>query len=745
MAAPTATGPGGGFSVEEDVSTVIPGVSVDDADGDLLRVLLRVEHGTLSVIADAGFVVSNGGRDLFLFPNPPDTLNGILAGLTYQPDGDFSGTESLSILVTDNGTTTTSNHSFTVTPVNDLPTVQGPATYNGNEDTAIPLGGITVDDVDGDPLTAIVNVNVGTLSIDPQFASLGTVTDGGRSILFTSKAAADINAALATLTYHPDSHFAGPAHLAIIVRDPSDNGNVQQSTIAVQHVNDPPEIVSNGGGESESLHLVEGETFVTKVIALDTDGDTINYKISGGADASLFRIDPKSGNLSFASAPSYGNPRDSNGDNLYRVTVKASDGEESDEQKLAIEVVKPQSGKSQNKAPEIVSDGGGDAAAITVSESTNYVTQVFATDQNAGTRLTYSISGGADKDKFNIDPQTGSLFFDPPVDFESPGDTGQDNVYNVVVKVSDGKLKDSQAIAVTVTDAEEAPIITSDGGDTSAFLFHRDGVAAVTTVVATDSDAGDVVTYSILGGPDASLFTIDPNTGALSFVVAPDHAAPSDADGNNLYQVVVGASDGLEFDFQMLSIAVGDAEGVVIAGTRKHDKVNANKTVEGQPLPTEHGDIISGRKKGDELSGLGGDDILNGGRGGDKLKGGVGNDILIGGRGKNILKGGEGNDAFFFSIQPQGGGKFSKIKDFETGTDLIAFDHDSFLGLPTGFVSDDLFRIGKKAKDDDDRLLYSAKNGKLKYDEDGVGGEKAALVAKLDKNLDLQASDLLVV
>lgn len=40
----------------------------------------------------------------------------------------------------------------------------------------------------------------------------------------------------------------------------------------------------------------------------------------------------------------------------------------------------------------------------------------------------------------------------------------------------------------------------------------------VTTVAATDPDAGDTLSFSINGGTDASLFIIDPSTGELRFV-----------------------------------------------------------------------------------------------------------------------------------------------------------------------------------------------------------------------------------
>ena len=63
-------------------------------------------------------------------------------------------------------------------------------------------------------------------------------------------------------------------------------------------------------------------------------------------------------------------------------------------------------------------------------------------------------------------------------------------------------------------------------------------------MTATDPDAGQTLSYSISGGADASKFTIGASTGALSFVTAPDFELPTDAGGNNVYDVIVQVSDG---------------------------------------------------------------------------------------------------------------------------------------------------------------------------------------------------------
>ena len=93
-----------------------------------------------------------------------------------------------------------------------------------------------------------------------------------------------------------------------------------------------------------------------------------------------------------------------------------------------------------------------------------------------------------------------------------------------------------------------------DGGGAIAVVPIAENTTAVTVVTATDPDS--TPTFSIAGGADAALFQIDATTGVLSFITAPDFEAPTDADGDNSYEVVVRASDGALFDDQTITLNV---------------------------------------------------------------------------------------------------------------------------------------------------------------------------------------------
>jgi hypothetical protein len=192
-------------------------------------------------------------------------------------------------------------------------------------------------------------------------------------------------------------------------------------------------------------------------------------------------------------------------------------------------------------------------------------------DPDAGTTITYSKSGGADQGAFTIDGSTGVLSFATAPNFESPTDSGGNNVYDVVVTASDGNGgSDSQAIAVSVVNVNEfPPVIGSDGGGDTAAVSRPENQTAVTDVDASDADLV-APTYAISGGADAAAFAIVPATGVLAFVSAPDYEAFGGG-GDNVYDVVVEASDGSLSDTQAIAVTVTDVD----EGTNQPPSVSA--------------------------------------------------------------------------------------------------------------------------------------------------------------------------
>lgn len=85
-------------------------------------------------------------------------------------------------------------------------------------------------------------------------------------------------------------------------------------------------------------------------------------------------------------------------------------------------------------------------------------------------------------------------------------------------------------------------------------------------ITAADAD-GDAIAFQVVGGADADLFAFENNR--LYILVNADFERPVDADGNNIYEVVIEVSDGEASNRQTLRITVvNDREGFVLRRIR---------------------------------------------------------------------------------------------------------------------------------------------------------------------------------
>ena len=250
-----------------------------------------------------------------------------------------------------------------------------------------------------------------------------------------------------------------------------------------------------------------------------------------------------------------------------------------------------------NSAPTFTSPD-----AINVEENSLATGLTVAADDADGDAVTFSITGGADADLFTIDEGTGELSFNEPADFETPGDADANNVFEVEVSASDGEATATQTLQITVDNVNDLSPVIQSAGEVTVTENATDAIQ----VVAVDGD-GDDLTFA-LSGTDAALFAIDAATGAVTFLEAPDFENPADADGDNVYEVTVTASDGTNETSQDITITVADdPEG---AGT-------------------DGDDLIVGTNEADLLDALGGDDAIAGLAGGDTISTGEGADVLI--------------------------------------------------------------------------------------------------------------------
>ncbi|KRY19013.1 Protein dachsous [Trichinella patagoniensis] len=144
----------------------------------------------------------------------------------------------------------------------------------------------------------------------------------------------------------------------------------------------------------------------------------------------------------------------------------------------------------------------------------NNLVTIYATDRDSdlNARIVYSIVGGNDGEKFNINPQSG-LVSCKALDRESRSQ------YNLTILVTDSgvsRLADSCNLIVTVSDENDnVPKFQSDVYSIDVVEDARPGTT-VLKLTADDFDEGrnGILTYSIAEGGDGT-FDVKPNTGEM--------------------------------------------------------------------------------------------------------------------------------------------------------------------------------------------------------------------------------------
>uniref|UniRef100_UPI003144FA30 Ig-like domain-containing protein n=1 Tax=Terrirubrum flagellatum TaxID=2895980 RepID=UPI003144FA30 len=259
--------------------------------------------------------------------------------------------------------------------------------------------------------------------------------------------------------------------------------------------------------------------------------------------------------------------------------------------------------------------------------------QVSASDPDGlPSPLSYSLVNG---------PQNGQLVFHADGSFTYTPGANFNGADSFTYKANDGDLDSNiGAINLTVTPVNDAPMFTSPSNFSMA-----ENQTAVGMVAATDPEH-DAFRFALAGGDDQLFFAIDEHSGALRFVNSPDFETREDADHNNVYDVIVSATDAFgASSSQLVHVSVTNVAeaGQTIHGGNGNDVLsgaNGDDVIDGG----NGNDTINGKDGDDNISGANGNDVLVGGRGNDVLDGGNGNDVLDGGAGNNQLIGANGDD-----------------------------------------------------------------------------------------------------
>lgn len=320
----------------------------------------------------------------------------------------------------------------------------------------------------------------------------------------------------------------------------TDDGNLfdeMDVTIIVSDEDETPVI----SGPTAFEYLENAHNTAATYHAVDPEDDDIEWQLLGD-DKDLFNLTPQSegastAHLAFRAAPNFEESdsakQDHNNDDVYEVTIQASDGNPNHVQTLDVSITVV----NVNETPEI--------DAITIDDyeenGTGDVADFSATDPDAGDTVEWTLAGD-DDEYFDIDGSSGVLTFKSPPDYELEVNSIRKNTYDIAVQASDDEFTAELDVTITVTDVDENPVISGEtDGDTDAPNFeHEENDASPVHRFSAEDPEGTAITWD-LEGVDKSLFSI--TGGVLEFQSPPNFEDAKDSGANNVYNITVKVTD----------------------------------------------------------------------------------------------------------------------------------------------------------------------------------------------------------
>ncbi|NNF10470.1 MAG: tandem-95 repeat protein [Acidimicrobiia bacterium] len=457
------------------------------ANGDSATVL---EDGSVVVDATANDTDPDGDLDpsSALVATPPSNGTAVANGdgtFSYTPDADFSGPDSFTYTVCDDGGRCDSaTVDVAVDAVNDPP-VALPDTASVLEDGSVVVNAAANDgDVDGN-----LDLTSATVTVLPADGVVVANGDG-------------------TFTYAPDPDFAGTDSFGYSICDTGGLCDSATVTVTVDPVNDDPTAVP------DSVTVPEDSTVVVDVVANDSDLDGDPLTLTGYDSATT-----AGGTVTCAAGLcTYTPPVDFSGADTFTYTVADGNGG-TDTATVSVNVV------GINDPPGITDD------PVSTDEDTPLVVAVLANDTDP------------EGDSLNLDFFTqpangtvsdngdGTLTYSPDPDFSGTDPFGyracDDGVpalcAEAVVAVTVDPINDPPVAGPdSVATDEDVPValdVLANDFDQDADVLAVSAYEAVTTAggSASCTPLGDC-TYTpppLYSGSDSFTYTVDDGKGGL--------------------------------------------------------------------------------------------------------------------------------------------------------------------------------------------------------------------------------------
>ena len=294
------------LSTNEDTALKISGLAVNDVDAGTasMTVTLKVASGTLTAASGSGVLATNSNATTVVLTGTQADINAYLANSSSQPVftpvANASGTVNLTMTTSDNGNTGSGGTktdvdtvAITVVPVNDAPVNTLPAaTQATTEDTTKVITGVSVADIDSGTLTTTLTVAHGTLTL----ATGGGATIGanGSGTVTISGTAAQINAALAAITYKPVADFNGADTISVATSDGTTTTNSSVAISVAAVVDIVADVVMASEGTAVTFNPITGanetsgaDNFENAGRALTAVGTPQHGSVTFAADGSI--------------------------------------------------------------------------------------------------------------------------------------------------------------------------------------------------------------------------------------------------------------------------------------------------------------------------------------------------------------------------------------------------------------------------------------------------------------------------
>ena len=491
------------------------------------------------------------------------------AGLTLKTDGSwtFDGKDpayqhladgetqviSVPVVVTDDqGATSSSTLTITVTGTNDTPVAQ--AANAAVDEDQVSTGQLVATDADDGAVL--------TFSIDGNAPAGFTLkTDG--SWTFDGKDSA---------YQHLAEGQTQVISIPVIVTDEHGATNSSSLTLTITGTNDAP-VAQAGSATTEENTILNGQV----PAASDVDGTIASYQLTTdvGAGNGTLTFNPN-GSYSFDPGQDFDSlPAGVSRDITFTYQAKDDSGALSDPQTITITVT------GTNDAPVA------QAGSATTEENTILNGQVPAASDVDGTIAGYQLANGVGTGNgtLTFNPN-GGYSFDPGHDFDSlPAGVSRDVTFTYQAKDDSGALSDPQTITITVTGSNDAPVAQAGSATTEENTILNGQVPA-----ASDVD-GIIAGYQLASGVGTGNGTLTFNSNG-GYTFDPGHdfdSLPAGVSRDVTFTYQAQDDSGALSAPQTITITVtGSNDAAVITGAQVSiNETNAPITTGGQLTITD--------------------------------------------------------------------------------------------------------------------------------------------------------------